>query len=191
MDKRTFLAAGASVAALTVLSTGCTTTGGATGDPDARRRTINADVDNALTRLYREASGSQELVARSAGVLVFPSVVSGGFIVAGSHGQGALRKAGKTAGYYTISAASVGLTAGGQSRALFILFMTPDALKRFEQSSGWTAGVDASVTMINVGASGGISTQTAQQPVVGFALSNAGLMADVSVNGTRVNRLDL
>jgi lipid-binding SYLF domain-containing protein len=118
-------------------------------------------------------------------------VVSGGFIVAGSHGQGALRKAGKTAGYYTLSAASVGLTAGGQSRALFILFMTPDALKRFEQSSGWTAGVDASVTMINVGASGGISTQTAQQPVVGFALSNAGLMADVSVNGTRVNRLDL
>jgi lipid-binding SYLF domain-containing protein len=191
MDKRTFLAAGASVAALSLIATGCTTTGGASGDPESRRRTINADVDNALTRLYREAPGSQELVARSAGVLVFPSVVSGGFIVAGSHGQGALRKAGKTAGYYTLSAASVGLTAGGQSRALFILFMTPDALKRFEQSSGWTAGVDASVTMINVGASGGISTQTAQQPVVGFALSNAGLMADVSVNGTRVNRLDL
>jgi lipid-binding SYLF domain-containing protein len=191
MDKRTFLAAGASVAALSLIAAGCTTTGGASGDPEARRRTINADVDNALTRLYREAPGSQELVARSSGVLVFPSVVSGGFIVAGSHGQGALRKGGKTAGYYTISAASVGLTAGGQSRALFILFMTPDALRRFEQSSGWTAGVDASVTMINVGASGGISTQTAQQPVVGFALSNAGLMADVSVNGTRVNRLDL
>ena len=105
MDKRTFLTAGASAAVL--LSTGCTTTGGAAGDPDARRRTINADVDNALSRLYREAAGSQELVARSAGVLVFPSVVSGGFIVAGSHGQGALRKSGKTAGYYTISAASV------------------------------------------------------------------------------------
>jgi lipid-binding SYLF domain-containing protein len=191
MDKRTFLTAGASVAALSLIAAGCTTTGGASGDPESRRRTINADVDNALSRLYREAPGSQELVARSAGVLVFPSVVSGGFIVAGSHGQGALRKVGKTAGYYTISAASVGLTAGGQSRALFLLFMTPDALKRFEQSSGWTAGVDASVTMINVGASGGISTQTAQQPVVGFALSNAGLMADVSVNGTRVNRLDL
>ncbi|MBL8527470.1 MAG: hypothetical protein JNL68_07280, partial [Burkholderiales bacterium] len=126
MDKRTFLAAGASLAALSVLSTACTTTGGASGDPDARRRTINADVDNAVSRLYREAAGSQELVARSAGMLVFPSVVSGGFIVAGSHGQGALRKAGKTAGYYSISAASVGLTAGGQSRALFILFMTPE-----------------------------------------------------------------
>lgn len=191
MDKRTFLAAGASLAALSVLSTGCTTTGGASGDPDARRRTINADVDNAVSRLYREAAGSQELVARSAGMLVFPSVVSGGFIVAGSHGQGALRKAGKTAGYYSISAASVGLTAGGQSRALFILFMTPEALKRFEASSGWTAGVDANVTMISLGANARVNTQDVRQDVVGFALSNAGLMADLSVNGTRVNRLDL
>lgn len=191
MDKRTFLAAGASLAALSVLSTACTTTGGASGDPDARRRTINADVDNAVSRLYREAAGSQELVARSAGMLVFPSVVSGGFIVAGSHGQGALRKAGKTAGYYSISAASVGLTAGGQSRALFILFMTPEALKRFEASSGWTAGVDANVTMISLGANARVNTQDVRQDVVGFALSNAGLMADLSVNGTRVNRLDL
>ena len=191
MDKRTFLAAGASVAALSVISTGCTTTGGASGDPEARRKGINADVDNALARLYREASGSQELVARSAGVLVFPAVVSGGFIVAGSHGQGALRKGGKTTGFYSISAASVGLTAGGQSRALFILFMTPDALKRFEASSGWTAGVDSSVALISVGANARVDTQVVQQPVIGFVLTNAGFMADLSLNGTRVNRLDL
>ncbi|MBL8527453.1 MAG: twin-arginine translocation pathway signal, partial [Burkholderiales bacterium] len=112
-------------------------------------------------------------------------------IVAGSHGQGALRKAGKTAGYYSISAASVGLTAGGQSRALFILFMTPESLKRFEASSGWTAGVDANVTMISLGANARVNTQDVRQDVVGFALSNAGLMADLSVNGTRINRLDL
>jgi lipid-binding SYLF domain-containing protein len=191
MDKRKFLAAGASVAALSLLSTACTTTGGASGDPDARRRAINADVDNALARLYKEAGGSQELVARSAGILVFPSVVSGGFIVGGSHGQGALRKGGKTAGFYSMSAASVGLLAGGQSRALFILFMTPDALKRFEASSGWTAGVDASVAMVSVGANARVDTQVVQQPVVGFVLTNSGFMADLSLNGTRINRLDL
>ena len=191
MDKRTFLAAGASVAALSLLSTGCTTTGGASSDPDARRRTIDADVDNALSRLYREAGGSQELVARSAGVLVFPSVVSGGFIVGGSHGQGALRKGGKTAGFYSMGAASVGLLAGGQSRSVFILFMTPDALKRFEASSGWTAGVDASVALISVGANARVTSQDVQQPVVGFVLTNAGFMADLSLNGTRVSRLDL
>jgi lipid-binding SYLF domain-containing protein len=192
MDKRTFLAAGASAAALSLLSTGCTTTGpGGSGDPAARRKAIDAEVDNALARLYQQAGGSQELVARSAGVLVFPSVVSGGFIVGGSHGNGALRKGGKTTGYYSMSAASVGLLAGGQSRALFILFVTPDALKRFEASSGWTAGVDASVSMITVGANARVTSQDVQQPVVGFVLTNAGFMADLSLNGTRVTRLDL
>jgi lipid-binding SYLF domain-containing protein len=124
-------------------------------------------------------------------MLVFPSVVSGGFIVGGSHGQGALRKGGKTAGFYSMSAASVGLLAGGQSRALFILFMTPDALKRFEASSGWTAGVDASVAMVSVGANARVDTQVVQQPVIGFVLTNSGFMADLSLNGTRINRLDL
>jgi lipid-binding SYLF domain-containing protein len=118
-------------------------------------------------------------------------VVSGGFIVGGSHGQGALRKGGKTAGFYSMSAASVGLLAGGQSRALFILFMTPDALKRFEASSGWTAGVDASVAMVSVGANARVDTQVVQQPVIGFVLTNSGFMADLSLNGTRINRLDL
>lgn len=192
MDKRTFLAAGASVATLSLLSTGCTTTGsGGSGDPAARRQAIDAEVDNALARLYQQAGGSQELVARSAGVLVFPSVISAGFIVGGSHGNGALRKGGKTAGYYSMGAASVGLLAGGQSRSVFILFVTPDALKRFEASSGWTAGVDSSVALISVGANARINTQDVQQPVAGFVLTNSGFMADLSLNGTRVSRIDL
>jgi lipid-binding SYLF domain-containing protein len=44
--------------------------------------------------------------------------------------------------------------------------------------------------MLNVGASAAVNTQTAQQPVVGYALSNAGLMANLSLDGTKVNKLD-
>jgi lipid-binding SYLF domain-containing protein len=90
-----------------------------------------------------------------------------------------------------MGSASVGLLAGGQSRSVFILFVTPDALKRFEASSGWTAGVDSSVALISVGANARINTQDVQQPVVGFVLTNAGFMADLSLNGTRVSRIDL
>jgi lipid-binding SYLF domain-containing protein len=190
MDKRTFLAAGASVAALS-LTTGCTTTGSGSGDPEARRKSIDAGVDSALARLYQQVGGSQELVSRSAGVLVFPSVLSGGFVVGGSHGQGALRKGGKTVGYYSLTAASVGLLAGAQSKSLFILFVTQDALNRFEASSGWTAGVDGSVALLSVGANARVTTQEVQQPIVGFVLTNAGLMADLSLNGSRINRLSL
>ena len=191
MDKRNFLVAGASLAALALLTTGCTTTSGASGDPAARRQAIDSAVDGALSRLYREAAGSQELVSSARGVLVFPSFVSAGFIVGGSHGQGALRKSGKTSGYFSMTEASVGLLAGAQSQAVFILFMTQDALSRFESSRGWTAGVDASVALITVGADARVTTQTAQQPVVGFVLTNGGLMGSLSLNGNRVTPLEI
>ena len=84
-----------------------------------------------------------------------------------------------------------GLLAGAQSQAVFILFMTQDALSRFESSRGWTAGVDASVALITVGADARVTTQTAQQPVVGFVLTNGGLMGSLSLNGNRVTPLEI
>jgi lipid-binding SYLF domain-containing protein len=190
MDKRNFLLIGAASAALPLLAA-CTTTSGGSSDPVERRRAINASVDDALARLYREVNGSRELIASAKGVLVFPSVVSGGFIVGASHGQGALRKGGTTASFYSTTEGSVGLLAGVQSQAVFVLFMTQQALDSFERSSGWTAGVDGSITLISVGANASVTTQTVQQPIVGFVLSNAGLMANLSLNGNRFTRLDL
>lgn len=189
MNKREFIAAGASLAALALASTGCTTTGGASGDPAAQRAAIDAAVDSALTRLYREAPGSEQIVALAQGMLVFPSFVSAGFMVGGSHGTGALRQGGKSTSYHRMTEASVGLLAGAQSQAVFILFLTQDALNRFQASSGWTAGVDGSVALLNVGATSQVTTQTAQQPIVGYVLTNAGLMANLSLNGNRITRL--
>jgi lipid-binding SYLF domain-containing protein len=131
------------------------------------------------------------LTGRARGVLVFPAVVSAGLGIGGSYGQGALRVGGRTEGYYSTTAASVGLLAGADSKAVYVLFMTQDALDKFRASKGWTAGADASVTMIKVGTSAAIDTQTMQQPVVGYALSNAGLMANLSLDGTKVSKLDL
>lgn len=191
MNKRKFLATGATLAAFGVLATGCTTTGGASGDPAARRQAIDSAADSALSRLYKEAAGSQEMVASAQGVLVFPSIVSAGFIVGGSHGQGVLRQGGKSTGFFRMTEASVGLLAGAQSQAVFILFMTSDALSRFQASRGWTAGVDGSIALATVGANARVTTQTAQQPIVGFVLTNGGLMGNVSLNGNRIAPLDL
>lgn len=191
MDKRHFLAAGASMAALALCTTGCTTTSGGSGDPVARRQAIDANVDSALSRLYGAAAGSKELVSSAQGVLVFPNFVSAGFIVGGAHGQGALRKAGKTTGFFSMTEGSVGLLAGAQSQAVFILFMTQESLAKFEASNGWTAGVDGSVALLTVGATANVTTQTAQQPIVGYVLTNSGLMANLSLNGSRITRLQL
>ncbi|HSQ10563.1 MAG TPA: YSC84-related protein [Burkholderiaceae bacterium] len=192
MDKqrRNVLIAGAGLAVLTV-ATGCTTTSGTSGDPAAQRQSIDAAADSALSRLYAQQPGTRELVASSRGMLVFPSFVSAGFIVGGGSGQGALRKGGKTTGYFRMTEASAGLLAGAQSQAVFILFMTEEALKRFEASSGWTAGVDGSVAMLNVGANAQVTTQTASQEIIGFVMTNSGLMGNLSLNGNRVTRLSI
>jgi lipid-binding SYLF domain-containing protein len=188
MNKRTLILASSLALALSA----CTTTGpDAKSDPAAKRQSIDSAVDSALSKLYSQVPGSREMVGRSRAVLVFPSVVSAGFVVGGSYGEGALRTGGKTTGYYSTTAAAAGLLAGAESKALYVLFMNEESLKKFLASKGWTAGVDASVTLINVGAAAGTDTRTAQQPVVGYALSNAGLMANLSVDGTKVNRLDL
>ncbi|MNU08858.1 hypothetical protein D3C72_2551090 [compost metagenome] len=59
------------------------------------------------------------------------------------------------------------------------------------RSSGWTAGVDATVALATVGASGVLDTNTAQQPIVGFVMTNAGLMAGLSLEGSKITKLDL
>lgn len=191
MDKRKFLIAGASVAAVTVLASGCTTTGSSSGDPAARRTAIDAGVDRTLANLYQQVGGSEELVTSARGVLVFPSVVSAGFIVGAGSGEGALREAGKTNGFFRTTSLSAGLLAGAQSTSIIYLFMNQDALARFRASSGWQVGADANVTLIAVGANARVDSRNAQQPIVAFVLNNAGLMANLSLDGARVTRLDL
>ena len=69
--------------------------------------------------------------------------------------------------------------------------MTQASLDKFQASKGWTAGADASVSILKAGADAGVDTQTVQQPVIGYVLTNAGLMANLSIDGTKVQKLDI
>ncbi|MBU9464347.1 hypothetical protein LGM75_04340 [Burkholderia multivorans] len=195
MQKRTLalkLAAALVVGSLAL--TGCTTT---PDKPDnaatnaSKRQAIDSSVDATLSRLYSTVKGSRELVAKSRGVLVFPEVLQAGFIVGGQSGNGALRVGGSTVGYYNTSSLSVGLQAGAQSKAIVFLFMTQQALDEFRNSEGWAAGAGASVALVKMGANGAVDTNTATAPVQVVVLTNAGLMGDVSINGTKVTKLKL
>jgi lipid-binding SYLF domain-containing protein len=168
----------------------CTTTGPHdTGSYVAKNNSIDAGVDQALARLYDAAPQSREMVSRAAGVLVFPSVLNVGLIVGGEHGDGALRVNGATVDYYKTTGGSIGLQAGAQTKAEVILFMTQESLDKFRASHGWTAGADATVAIANIGANGSIDTETAHRPIVGFVLTNSGLMAGVSLEGAKYSKL--
>ena len=185
--KKTLLAA---LLGAFVIISGCSTTAPGRGDPAAQRAAIDAGVDSALQTLFRQEPSARELVNRSKAVLVFPNVLEAGFVFGASRGDGALRINGKTVSYHRTTSGTFGLQAGAQSTAVFLLFMTDDALKRFQDSRGWTTGVDASVTLLTAGANAGVTTNTVQQPVIGYVLSNQGLMAGVTIDGTRITRIN-
>ena len=195
MQRRHFVTA--SVAALAyggLLLSGCSTTTGSgesAATDMAKRQSIDASVDGALAKLYTSVQGSRELVGKAQGILVFPSVLQVGFVVGGQYGEGALRVGGSTAGYYSTISGSFGLQAGAQSKAIIFLFMTQDALDKFRNADGWSVGGDASVALVKMGANGAIDSNTATAPVEVFVLTNAGLMGDLSLQGTKVSRLKI
>lgn len=174
---------------LAIAGCGTTSSSNVTRNSTSRRAETDTAVDAALTRLYSTVPGSRELVLKANGALVFPNVIAAGFVVGGQYGDGALRVRGKTVDYYNLASLSVGLTIGAQSKAIFFLFMTPEALDKFRKSEGWSVGVDASVVVLKVGANGSVDVNTVTAPVVAFVLTNAGLMANLSLEGTKVTRL--
>jgi len=155
------------------------------------RDRIDTAVDSAMTRFYAQVPGARELTAKAQAVLVFPTVVSVGFLVGAENGEGALRIADRTVGYYGTTTASFGFLAGAESKSIYLLFMNQEALDRFRSSKGWTIGADLSVTFFDVGADASVDTRRATKPVVGYVISNAGLMGKFSVDGAKVTKLAL
>jgi lipid-binding SYLF domain-containing protein len=152
---------------------------------------IDAEVDAALVRFYEQVPAAKDLAKKAKGILTFPKVLKAGFGVGGEYGEGALRVGGKSVGYYNTAAASVGLQIGVESRAEVLMFMTEEALDRFQASNGWEVGVDGSVTLIKVGVAGEIDTTTMRDPVIGFVFGEQGLMANLSLEGAKITKLDM
>jgi lipid-binding SYLF domain-containing protein len=178
---------------LSVVGCAATATSTATAskntNPERRHREIEEKIDAVLPRLYSTVHGSRELVEKANGVLVFPSVIAAGLGVGGQYGEGALRVHGQTVDYYNLASVSVGLQIGAQSKAVFLLFMTQESLDKFRQSEGWSAGADASVAVLKVGANGEVDVNATSGPIVAMVLTNSGLMANLTLEGTKITRL--
>ncbi|QNN55888.1 twin-arginine translocation pathway signal [Diaphorobacter ruginosibacter] len=182
------MAAAVAVGSMSMVA--CTTTKTDTAAaPRMDSTTINTRANAALERLYTTAPGSKEMIAKAKGVLIFPSVVGGSFVVGVEHGRGVLREHGTNTAFYSTTGASIGWQIGGQSKAVIYVFNTAEALAKFKASNGWTAGADAQVTVGRVGANSSIDTTTAQEPVVSYVLTNVGLEAGVSLNGSKITRV--
>jgi lipid-binding SYLF domain-containing protein len=155
----------------------------------ATAKEIDVSVDVALENFHAHVKGGKEFLKAAKGVLVFPSVFKAGIGIGGEYGEGALRIGGKTVDYYNTAAASFGFQLGAQKKTIILVFMQQGALKKFRASSGWEAGVDGSVALIEIGAGGSIDTTNIKDPIVAFVLGQKGLMYNLTLEGSKYTKL--
>jgi lipid-binding SYLF domain-containing protein len=147
-------------------------------------------VSKTLTHFNTINPANKTLGDKAAGVLVFPRITKGGVGVGGEFGEGSLQVNGKTVGYYSVGAASVGLTLGLARHSEIIMFMTQDSLNKFTSSAGWSIGADAGVTVVSGGAKDSYDTQTMQKPILAFAFAERGLIGDLSLEGAKISKIN-
>jgi lipid-binding SYLF domain-containing protein len=150
---------------------------------------INVAVSDTLQKFTAANPAHGELLSKAAGVLVFPRITKAGAGIGGEHGDGALLKGGVTHQYYSLSSASVGLTLGAGQRSEVLLFMTKEALLKFESSDGYNVGVDSQIAVVSKGAGGDYDSETLKRPILGFVFDEKGLIGDISLKGSKIKRI--
>lgn len=155
----------------------------------ASKQEIDIEVGGALERFHKEVEGSEQFLKKAKGVLIFPEVVKAGIGIGGEYGEGALRINGTTVDYYNTASASIGLQFGAQMKTVILVFLDAAALDKFRNSDGWEVGVDGSVALVEFGAGKDINSVSINDPVVGFVISNKGLMYNLTLEGSKISRL--
>jgi len=156
----------------------------------ASAQEIDVAADKAVVTFKEDINGAEVFLNQAAGYLVFPRVIKVGIGLGGETGEGVLRVGGKSVDYYRTSAGSFGFQLGAQAKSIVIAFMTPESLEKFRNSSGWKVGIDGSVAFIDMGAGKAIDTHNIKDPVVGFIFGSAGLMYNLSLEGSKFSKLD-
>jgi lipid-binding SYLF domain-containing protein len=151
---------------------------------------IDAKVDIALNSLLAENAAARAIGEDAIAVLVFPEIIKAGFGIGGQFGEGALRKGGVTTGYFNLASASFGFQLGAQSYSQVLFFMTEEALAGLDQVRGFELGADASVAVADQGLGVDVSTNTVRDPIVAFVFGQKGLMGGVTLEGSKITKIN-
>ncbi len=150
---------------------------------------LNKDADQALQNLYRTNPVAASLSKRAKAILVFPNIVKAGLVFGGAYGEGVLKQGSKVDGYYNSVTGSWGLQAGAQSYGYAVFLMTNKAVKYIHRSEGWEVGVGPTVVIVDEGVAKNLSTSTLKDDAYAFIFDQQGLMAGISLEGTKISRI--
>lgn len=147
---------------------------------------LREDSARALETLYDTKPGARDLGEKALGILVFPEVLKAGFMIGAQRGDGVLFKKGKVAGYFNTTAASYGFQAGVAKFSYALFFMDKKSLDSLDEADGFELGAAPSLVVADEGFTSDLSTKTLQKGIYAFFFGQKGLMAGVSVQGTKI-----
>ena len=151
---------------------------------------ISRDAKSTLEELCAESPSARAMRDKAKGILVFPSIVKGGFMVGGQYGEGALLRGGKVSAYYSTLQMSYGLQVGLQKYGYVLFFMTEPAFNYLNKSDGWELGVGPSIVVVDEGKARSMTTTTMQSDIYAFFFNQTGLMGGLGLQGTKITKIE-
>jgi lipid-binding SYLF domain-containing protein len=153
---------------------------------------LDAKAKATLTEFKAKTKGSDAVLANAKGILVCPKITKGGLIVGVEGGNCVVTSGTPKPLYYSTTAVKAGLLAGVESYSMILVFNSAEALKKFTAGTReWEVGADASVAVAKVGAGGALDTTNLKSDIVSFIFGGKGLMADVSLEGSRFKKQEV
>lgn len=150
---------------------------------------LDRSAEQSLQNLYKSNPVARDIGKQAKAVLVFPKIVKAGLVFGGSYGEGVLLKGETPSGYFNSVSASWGFQAGAQSYGYVVFLMNDRALRYLNKSDGWEVGVGPTVVVVDEGVAKNLSSTTLQKDAYAFTFDQQGLMASLSLEGTKVTRI--
>lgn len=151
---------------------------------------IASESRAALRDLYRENLKARALGAHAKGILVFPNITKGGFMVGGMGGNGALiRPDGTIREFYQTGGLSYGFQAGVQKYGYALFLMDNEAFANINRKDGWEIGSSPSLVIVDEGKAASLSTTTIDKGTYAFFFNQRGLMGGLGLQGSKITRI--
>ena len=151
---------------------------------------LDKDSRQVLQTLYKTEPVAETLSRTAKAVLVFPNIVKAGLVFGGSYGEGELIEGSRVVDYYNSVTGSWGLQAGAQSYGYAVFLMTDKAIQYVKDTKGWEIGVGPTVVVVDEGVAKNLSTSSLKDDAYAFIFSQQGLMAGVSIEGTKISKIN-
>ena len=153
-------------------------------------RELAASSRAALQDLYRVNPAARALGKNAKGILVFPNIAKGGFMVGGMAGNGSLiARDGTIREFYQTAGLSYGLQAGIQEYGYALFLMDDAAFANLNQTDGWEIGSSPSLVVVDEGMAASLTNTTLTSNTYAFFFNQKGLMGGLGLQGSKITRI--